>query len=594
MPQRPATGVEDERLQGLLQQLVAGLGLAPSSVQLWVDDDLGLHPRAVLGAAAGDTERRLVRQCCLHATPLQEGPVRVLPLALSDRRSGALLLDLAAPEPPGLEARLADWIAAQLARLDLLLGDDRLARLSGVARRADTLRGALAAAHALEQAGDLGAAFAALHRELRPLVGVDNFFVILLDEPREWLHYAYYVDEFEQSWEPLRFREGRLQGALSAFVVASGRLLRGPSQDLLAEAGHADTADNDRFGPNAADWLGVPLPIGDASGGAMVVQSYRPGFRFDDSVPGVLSMVAEAAGAALHRRRVREALERQVAERTAALADSHCALEASLARLRATQAELVEAEKHAALGRLVRGVAHEINTPLGVCITGASHLDGLRRELEASLAGNRLRRSELEGYLQAGREVGALLLGNLRRLGDLVERFRQLATALEDEPPVELALGDWLRTLHGDWQPRFAARGHHLELDIEAAAARQVLRPAVLREVLGELLDNALQHAAVPGRPLRVQLRLHRQDDGLHLEVADDGVGLPSGSEAQVFDPFFTTARSRGQVGLGLHRAQILVSRVLGGHLAAARSGPGGSRFVLRLQRRPAGSAPAP
>lgn len=571
-------------LRGRLHQLAAQLSVPVLALQLWVDDDLGLHPRALIGRAADDADRRLVRQCCLRAEAREDGRRLSLPITLADRRSGALVAEFAATPGAPARAALGAWIDAEQAHLDALLGDERLARLSGVARRADALRGALAAAHALEQASDLWAALAALHEAMRPLIGVENLFVILLDEQREWLRYAYYVDEYEQGWEPLRFREGRLQGSLSAFVVASGRLLRGPSEDLLAEAGHADTADNDQFGPNASDWLGVPLQIGDAVSGALVVQSYQPGFRFDDSVPGIVSMLAEAIAAALQRRRVRELLEREVAERTAALAESHRALEASLARLHATQDELVEAEKHAALGRLVRGVAHEINTPLGVCITSASHLAELQRGLEAGLAANRLRRGELEDFLRIGNEVYPLLLGNLQRLGGLVERFRGLATALEDEAPVEVDMEVWLGDVHADWQARFAREGHRLQLQRHCAASLGV-RPAVLGEIVNELLENALLHAPVGERPLLVQLAFQVDPGGYRLVVADDGVGLAAGVQDLVFDPFYTTARSRGRMGLGLHRAQILATRVLGGRLAGRLREGGGCEFVLSLPR---------
>jgi signal transduction histidine kinase len=579
-----ASSGEAVELRERLQQLAARLPGPVRALQLWVDDDLGLHPRAVLGRAADDADRRLVRQCCLLAEAREEGLRLSLPVPLGDRRSGALVAEFVATPGATDRTTLGVWIDTERAHLDALLGDERLARLSGVARRADTLRGALAAAHALEQASDLWVAFGALHHELRPLIGVENFFVILLDEPREWLRYAYYVDEYEQGWEPLRFREGRLQGSLSSFVVASGRLLRGPSEDLLAEAGHADTADSEQFGPNASDWLGVPLQIGDAVGGAMVVQSYRPGFRFDDSVPGIVSMLAEAVAAALHRRRVRELLEREVAERTAALAESHRALEASLARLRATQDELVEAEKHAALGRLVRGVAHEINTPLGVCITSASHLAEVQRELEAGLADNRLRRAELEAFLRTGREVFDLLLGNLRRLGGLVERFRGLATALEDEMPVAVDLAAWLAALQADWQPRFAQAGQRLQLQVEAQVTLP-LRPVVLGEIVNELLENALLHAPVGERPLTVRLGLSTDAGDCHLVLSDDGVGIDPAALNLVFDPFYTTARSRGRIGLGLHRARILATRVLGGRLASRPREGGGSEFVLSLPR---------
>lgn len=140
----------------------------------------------------------------------------------------------------------------------------------------------------------------------------------------------------------------------------------------------------------------------------------------------------------------------------------------------------------------------------------------------------------------------------------------------------------WLHAVQGDWQPRFARGGHRLQLRLDGTM-RLALRPAVLGEIVNELLENALLHAPIGDQPLAVLLHVHADAGEYHLVVADDGVGVAADALALVFDPFYTTARSRGHIGLGLHRAQILATRVLGGRLVGQPREGGGSTFILRL-----------
>lgn len=572
----------DPPLPALLQALSDRLGGRDRRLQLWVDDDRGLHPHAIHGGDIGVADRALARHCCLRAEPLCEATRAGLPVGLSDRRIGALVVEFGQDIGPADLEHLRAWIEEHRTALDRALAHDRLAHLSGGARRAEALRNALTAAHALEGASSTRDAFAAVHQALRQLMRAENFFVVVLDEPREWLHFEYYCDEYDQvsSWAPVRFLDGRLQGLLSAIVVASGRVLRGHTEELLEQAGHGDTAADLQFGPNATDWIGVPMLIGKEAIGALVLQDYTPGFRYDDADPGVLTLLAEACGAALHRRRVQLTLERTVAERTAEL-------EASLQRLRTTQQQLVEAEKHAALGRLVAGVAHEINTPLGICVTAASHLqDASRRFANEQLAGT-LRRAELDRFIAISRDSSSLLCGNLERMAGLVNRFRQIAAAVDSSSPVRLPLAASLHSWAEARRSGVQAAGHQLIGRIDAALGGSI-PPGVLGEILDELLDNALQHAGGPSAPvidraLTIELRAHRIDGAVELSLADDGCGLPETDARKLFDPFYTTARHRGQIGLGLHRVHILVTQVLGGTIHAEARPGGGSAFVLRL-----------
>lgn len=578
-----------DELSSLISALAAMFCGRVQSLQLWVDDDLGLHPRAWHGRVGGLRDRRLARQCGLLAAAQRIEHCIALPLALSDRRVGAVVAEFSAALLDEDVDRMVGWINQQQGLLDRLLSDDRLTRMSGVARRAEALRLALTAAHALEQVESLRDGFAALHRCLRELMEADNFFVVLLDEQREWLNFPYAYDQYDHNWEPISFRQGRLQGSMSAIIVAAGRVLRGSSEELLEQAGHGDTSDNDTFGPNASDWLGVPMLMGAEVSGAMVVQSYQPGFKFADEDPGALSMLAEASAAALYRRRVRETLERLVLERTSELRVARDQAEQTLRELRITQKQLVMSEKMASLGQLVAGVAHEVNTPLGVALTAASLIDVQTQALDQRFREGRLTRGDMQRFVEQANESVSMVVRNLQRAAGLVQSFKQVSVDRVADERQRFVLADLLTELLDSSRSLWASRPIEVVLSCEPALELESY-PTTLAQVVSNLIHNALIHAfaAQDAGRIEVSARAHCNDE-VDIEVRDDGVGVPAEICDKVFEPFVTTRRNRGGTGLGLHIVFNLVTQTLGGHIELDSTPGQGCAFRLRLPK----SAPA-
>ncbi|MBD8527180.1 sensor histidine kinase [Pseudomarimonas arenosa] len=575
-------------LQASLANLAHVLGGGCGSLQLWVDDDLGLHPRAVQGEPGTVADRRMARQCCLLSSVQVEANRAAVPLRLSDRRVGAVLVQFASAPTSSQVQHLQAWVEARLDALDTWLVDERLTRLSGVARRAEALRVALAAAHDLEQVASLSQGFAALHRALGPLLVAENFFVVLLDERREWLHFPYHCDQYDHNWEPISFRQGRLQGSMSAIIVAAGRVLRGSSEELLEQAGHGDTKDDHLYGPNASDWLGVPMVLGAEVSGAMVVQSYQPGFRFGEDDPAVLTMLAEASAAALYRRRVRETLERMVAERTAELQQARDAAEHTLSQLRAMQKQLVMSEKMASLGQLVAGVAHEVNTPLGVALTAASLLDGQTVALERSFSDGRLTRSEMQRFVNVARDATGMVLRNLERAGRLVHSFKQVSVDQTVDARRRFDLSGFLQELLESSKSMW--KGRSVEVSVQCSPGIELDSfPGTLGQVLINLIQNALTHAFAAQAAGEIGLSANTlADDQVEIRVRDNGVGVPEELRDKIFEPFFTTRRNQGGTGLGLHIVFNLVTQTLGGSIELVQ-GSAGTDFRLCLPRKAPG-----
>lgn len=562
------------RLQAVvtaLQDWAAG-GVGALGTQIWVADDLGFHLRAWCGRASEAADRHCALRCCLEGEPQISENALALPVVLHGRHSAACVFATSSTIAFDALAACRQQLATAASALDAALQRERIARLSGAARLSDGLRNCLALAHALEHCTQLRPGLAQLHQALGELLPAENFFVVLLDEARHWLHFEYFADQYDRDESPIAFHAGRLQGSLAAIVVAGGRLVRGSSAELLAQAGMADATESQQFGPNAHDWLGVPIVMAGESLGALVVQSYQPGQIFDDSTPGVLSMIAEALAAALHRRRVREALERTVQERTAALSRS-------LDALQATQRQLVEAEKHAALGRLVSGVAHELNTPLGTALTASTHIDEALARFEGQFRQGKLQASDLAALVDAARAGNDLQLRSLKRAIDLVHRFKQIATGNRMEAAQPFELKSLLQELIALLQPRIEAAGHQLHWDCPAGVVLICARDSWL-ELLQQLIDNALHHAFVAGCRGTLRLRIDLAGNAVVCRFSDDGRGFDADAVARAFDAFYTTARQRGHVGLGLHLVHNIVTQVLGGSIQLNSSPGTGSELV--------------
>lgn len=557
--------------------------MAVRSTQVWVADDLGFHPRAVLGRPCDDQDRDCARQCCIQGHVVVQGSVLAVPLDLTDQSHGACLFDWPLPHAAGPQDALLRQVESANAGLDSALHSERLGRLSGLARKSDLLRATLTLAHSLEHAPHLRTTMAELHASLKALVYAENFFVVVLDEDRRHLHFEYSVDLFDNREDPIEFHEGRMQGSLSAFVVAAGRLLRGSSLELMQQAGHMDRLKAHQYGPEAHDWLGVPMMVGNEAVGALVLQSYDPAIRFGDADPSLVSMVADTMAAALHRRRrLREALERTVAERTAQVEQSNQSLQDTISTLDRAMSELVQAEKLASLGSMVAGISHELNTPIGNALTVSSTLQERFETLATQVAGGKMTRSGLGEFVASGLEMSRLVVSATQRAAELISSFKQMAV---DQTSAQRRSFDLHQVVDGI----LVALGTGLDrpgIRIHNSIAPGLLfdsYPGPLGQVLANLVQNALLHGFAEGQGGTITLAAELRDGVCRLSVTDDGAGMSQQVLARAFDPFFTTRLGRGGSGLGLAVCHRIATSVLGGELSVTSSPGQGACFVLVL-----------
>ncbi|WP_298953641.1 HAMP domain-containing sensor histidine kinase [uncultured Methylobacterium sp.] len=254
----------------------------------------------------------------------------------------------------------------------------------------------------------------------------------------------------------------------------------------------------------------------------------------------------------------------------------------TLAELRQTQADLIQAEKLASLGQLVAGVAHEINTPLGIALTTATLVRDEARDFRPVAAGNQLSRSRLLAYVDRVQEGAHLLAANLSRAADLVHSFKQVAVDRVSDERRRFPMREWLDDLLRSLGPLTRQGGHRLDL-VAPETFEAETYPGALAQVVTNLVKNAVVHAFPDGAPPgRIAVALSREGAWVRLEVRDDGRGIAPADRERIFDPFFTTARYRGSSGLGMHIVYNLVTGRLQGRIAVeSREGEG---TVIRVE----------
>jgi PAS domain S-box-containing protein len=266
--------------------------------------------------------------------------------------------------------------------------------------------------------------------------------------------------------------------------------------------------------------------------------------------------------------------------------------EAALQNLRETQNSLIESEKLAALGRLVAGVAHEVNTPVGTSLTVASSLQQRTAAFAAEVAQGNLKRSSLNDFLETSREASAQLVANLQRAAELIQSFKQVATDRNHSSQRIFDLGDLTEQVATSLRPGLGKK--NLTLNV-ACPADLIMNsyPGPYGQVLTNLFLNAVTHAFADGTAGSIDIKVQAAgDDAVDILFSDDGCGMNPHVRRNAFDPFFTTRRDQGSTGLGLHIVHTIVTNFLGGRLHLDSEPGKGTKIRLMLPRvAPAGTA---
>lgn len=278
-----------------------------------------------------------------------------------------------------------------------------------------------------------------------------------------------------------------------------------------------------------------------------------------------------------------EQLEGKVEERTRSLSEANNQLGKAYDDLKQAQQTLVESEKMASLGSLVAGVAHEINTPIGISVTASSYLQERVADFKSHIDSKQLSRSYLNEFTVNLDESMQLLQSNLRRASELIASFKQVAVDQSSEARYNFSLADNLHQV-------VVSLGHKLkksqcEVDIQCDPKLSIFSfPGSFTQIYSNLILNSINHGFDNwDKPKKITIKVEQQGEELFIDYSDNGRGIPPEILPRIFDPFVTSKRGQGGSGLGTHIIYNLVVQLLKGRISCASEPGNGAQFHIRL-----------
>lgn len=253
--------------------------------------------------------------------------------------------------------------------------------------------------------------------------------------------------------------------------------------------------------------------------------------------------------------------------------------------IRKAQDELIRMEKMTSLSQLVAGVAHEINTPIGISLTAASHLAEKTSEIRAKFDRGEVKKSDFKAYTDLAIETADLMLSNINRAASLTRSFKQVAVDQTSDEFRQFEMKGYIHKVLLNLGPQLKKTPHRIRV---ICPDDLIMRgyPGAFSQVLTNLVQNALLHAFPDCRNGEISIRVTIPDDqSVEVAFSDNGCGVPENHQKRVFDPFFTTKRGNGGSGLGLHIVYNIVTHTFKGRISLESKAGAGTLFRMRFPR---------
>lgn len=325
-------------------------------------------------------------------------------------------------------------------------------------------------------------------------------------------------------------------------------------------------------------YIGTPLLDSQGNVMGLTVALYKQPIQNPEFTETVFQIFSGRISAEIERMEYEQDLESKVAERTTSL-------QQTLANLKETQQQLIEQEKLASLGGVVAGVAHEINTPLGIAKTAHSLHEDLLKKVAKGFEDKTLTASAMGDYIKRTQDIEETVSINLERAIDLVQNFKYAAVDRVDGSVHTHNLKQLIERLTGSMSSEFLRNQVQCEIEIPADIGITTYG-SDLTQVVSNLIMNACVHAFENVNDRKIVIKGRSIDSGIELAVQDNGVGVDKSIRENVFDPFVTTKRNQGSTGLGMNIVFNQVTKSLEGTIKLECPDGGGTIWKLHLPKK--------
>ncbi|WP_448548417.1 sensor histidine kinase [Thalassotalea fusca] len=423
-----------------------------------------------------------------------------------------------------------------------------------------------------------------IHEIVDQLFYARNIFIALFDEDENKISFPYFIDEKDTTIDKLDGVSLPLGEGLSSYVIKTRQAQLLSAEDaveLIKEGLIKEVLGASDF----TSWLGAPMISKHAVLGIIVIQSYDPDIVYYPKDLKILQFVADQVAVALENAmnsKQRQEAQVKLAEQHRVLEQQNTELNQTIARLERTQDELVQREKMASLGGLVAGIAHEINTPLGICVTGISHLNEEYELVKQKLDAKTLTQEDLCDFFNELKQTIEILSTNINRGAQLVKSFKQVAVDQSSNEHRTINVECYLNEIITSLKPKLKKTQHVIEIKCQPGLCIHV-NAGALSQIVSNLIINSLIHGFIDTNHGHIKIEAFEKNGYAILKYMDNGVGVTAEALKCIFEPFYTTRRADGGSGLGTHLIYNLVTSALNGKIKV-QSQPGkGMSYLIKF-----------
>lgn len=276
-------------------------------------------------------------------------------------------------------------------------------------------------------------------------------------------------------------------------------------------------------------------------------------------------------------------LELKIKDRTTELEESNDELQVTIENLKNTQDKLVEVEKMASLGNLVAGVAHEINTPVGICLTGSTHLERICEDINTLYKNDDMSQSDFENFLKQLNELSSSLTINLTKGADLIRSFKQVAVDQTSEKKRLFDVNEYTQQILFSLKNVLRQSSHKININCNDDILINSY-PGAYSQIITNLIINSINHAFTKENSGEININIDQEENRIFINYNDNGKGINEEDLSKIFDPFFTTSREHGGTGLGLPIVYNIITTIFKGNVECTSILGEGVEFNIVLE----------
>ncbi|NQZ88850.1 MAG: GAF domain-containing sensor histidine kinase [Colwellia sp.] len=429
---------------------------------------------------------------------------------------------------------------------------------------------------------DLDLFYQQIHSIIDKLIYAKNFFIALYSEEDLSLTIPYFIDEKDDNH--FKGRKLPIGKGVSAYVIRTRmpQLLDLSQINVLIAQGEIEgilgSAD-------FTSWMGAPMISANVLHGLIVVQSYDKDIIYNDNDLMLLNFVAQHVANAIDtvvNTQQRKDSQLKMAKQHRLLEEKNQDLNHVIEQLKATQEELIQKEKMASLGGLVAGIAHEINTPLGICVTGVSHLQEEYKIIKQSIDDKTLTEVNLMNFFEDMGEVLVILSTNTLRGASLVNSFKQVAVDQSSNEVRNINVLQYIDEITLSLRPKL--KRTNITIDVECDSRLFInVNAGAISQIFSNLILNSVNHAFDEKTKGKILIEVYEKNASIIIRYRDDGKGIDDEALKLLFEPFYTTKRGEGGSGLGTHLVYNLVTGSLKGKITVKSQVGKGLAYLIKF-----------